>query len=103
MRAERIAAGHLAESLFKRLLLDNHLTPLNPIALKCSLRARVHKLVLLLSPLSASNGGRKREIVRDGEGGLNSRTRCGAARRGVARSGREGTREFIEVSLIPRG
>lgn len=81
-QAQRIAIGRLAEPLFKRLLLDNHLTPLNPIALKCSSRARVHELVLL-SPLSASDRkrDRDREIQREGEkekdgkGGLNSRTR----------------------------
>lgn len=42
--------------------LDNRLTPPNPIALKCSSRARVHELVLL-SPLPPS----VRKGERDGE------------------------------------
>lgn len=92
--------GRFAERLFKRVPLDNRLTPPNPIALKCSSRAHVHELVLL-SPLSASS--RKEERERGGggkEGGRTDRTRARSAAR-LVRVGK--VREFIEVSLIPRG
>lgn len=91
----------MAEPLFKRLPLDNRLTPPNPIALKCSSRARVHELVLPSLPSASSKPDRKREKERDGERGREKTDRTRA--HGAARSGRRGTREFIEVSLIPRG
>lgn len=88
----------MVEPLFKRLPLDNRLTPPNPIALKCSWRVRVHELVLpsLLSGIKQGEKERKRD--RDGE---RERERIELAR--TARLGREGTGEFIEVSLILRG